>query len=74
MSGKRERPAAEPGKEVRMDEVSVFFEDIEQLKKYRELGTIEELSKMEKEENILKFYYCENEDSDLLGLRIDTFY
>ena len=74
MSGKRERPAAEPGKEVRMDEVSVFFEDIEQLKKYRELGTIEELSKMEKEENILKFYYCENEDSYLLGLRIDTFY
>ena len=57
-----------------MDEVSVFFEDMEQLKKYREFGTIEELSKMEKEENILKFYYCESEDSYLIGIRVDTMY
>lgn len=29
---------------------------------------------MEKEENSLKFYYCESENSYLIGIRIGTFY
>ena len=48
-----------------------FCEEIQQ---YRAIGTIEELQKAEKEEDILKFYYCDSEDSYLVGLRIGNFY
>lgn len=51
-----------------------ILKDMEELKEYRKLGTIEELSKMVKEEDILKFYYCESEDSYLLGIRVGNFY
>lgn len=44
------------------------------IEEYRAIGTVEELQKAEKEENILKFYYCDSEDSYLIGLRIDNFY
>ena len=47
---------------------------LEELKQYRAIGTVEELQKAEKEEDILKFYYCDSEDSYLVGLRIDNFY
>ena len=45
-----------------------------ELEEYRAIGTVEELQKAEKEENILKFYYCDSEDSYLVGLRIGNFY
>lgn len=48
--------------------------DFEELEKYRELGTIEQLSTAVKEEDVLKFYYCESEDSYLIGKRLDTMY
>ena len=45
-----------------------------ELEEYRAIGTVEELQKAEKEEDILKFYYCDSEDSYLVGLRIGNFY
>jgi hypothetical protein len=48
--------------------------ELDKLIKYEALGTIEELSKRVKEEDILKFYYCESEDKYLVGLRVDNFY
>lgn len=41
---------------------------------YKKLGTVEQLSQRIDEENVLKFYYCESEDSYLIGRRIDTIY
>ena len=46
----------------------------EEIQQYRAIGTVEELQKAEKEEDILKFYYCDSEDSYLVGLRIGNFY
>lgn len=48
--------------------------DIEKLKQYEELGTVEELSKRVREEDILKFYYCESLDKYLVGKRVGTMY
>ena len=45
--------------------IQQYEEDMSDLVAYRKLGTIEELSKRVNEENILKFYYCESEDSYL---------
>lgn len=56
------------------ENVKDFLKDIDELEKYRELGTIEEVKKMTKEEDILKFYYCESEDEYYIGKRIDTMY
>ena len=47
---------------------------LEEVQQYRAIGTIEELQKAEKEEDILKFYYCDSEDSYLVGLRIGNYY
>lgn len=49
-------------------------EDREAWEKYKAIGTPEELQKAEKEENILKFYYCDSEDSYLIGRRVGNFY
>ena len=48
--------------------------DMKEVQQYRAIGTVEELQKAEKEEDILKFYYCDSEDSYLVGLRIGNFY
>lgn len=47
---------------------------LEEVQKYRALGTVEELSKRVKEEDVLKFYYCESEDKYLIGRRCDALY
>lgn len=47
---------------------------IEELKQYRAIGTVEELQKSVKEEDILKFYYIESEDKYVVGQRVDNFY
>ena len=46
----------------------------DKLKQYEDLGTVEELSRMVNEEDVVKFYYCESEDDYLIGMRIDTLY
>ena len=37
-------------------------------------GSIENVLKAEKEEDVLKFYYCESEDKYLVGQRVGTMY
>ena len=51
-----------------------YFDEMEKLKQYEVLGTVEELSTRVKEEDILKFYYCESLDKYLVGQRLDTMY
>ena len=58
----------------RKEKAETIINGFEELEKYREIGTVEELQKAEKEEDILKFYYCDSEDSYLVGLRIGNFY
>lgn len=52
----------------------VAIKALKEIQQYRAIGTVEELQKAEKEEDILKFYYCDSEDSYLVGIRIDNFY
>ena len=56
------------------EEIEVAIKALEEIQKYRAIGTVEELQKAEKEEDIQKFYYCDIEDSYLVGLRIGNFY
>ena len=56
------------------EEMDVAIKALEEVQQYRAIGTVEELQKAEKEEDILKFYYCDSEDSYLVGLRIGNFY
>ena len=58
----------------RADALEMAIQALEEVQKYRAIGTVEELQKAEKEEDILKFYYCDSEDSYLVGLRIGNFY
>lgn len=47
---------------------------LEELEQYRAIGTVEELRKAVKEEDVLKFYYIESEDKYVVGQRVDTRY
>ena len=55
-------------------ETDYIIKALEEVQQYRVIGTPEELQEAEKEENILKFYYCDSEDSYLIGLRVGNFY
>ena len=59
---------------IPLDNMKAIVNALEEVQKYRAIGTVEELQKAEKEEDILKFYYCDSEDSYLVGLRIGNFY
>lgn len=54
--------------------VEFAISSLEEIQQYREIGTVDEIQKMKKEEDILKFYYCESEDEYYIGKRIDTMY
>lgn len=47
---------------------------LEEVQKYREIGTVEECKKAVREEDALKFYYCESEDDYYIGKRVGNFY
>lgn len=47
---------------------------LEEVKKYRQIGTVEECREAVKEEDALKFYYCESEDDYYIGKRVGNFY
>ena len=51
-----------------------YLHEMEKLGKYEKLGTVEELSTRVKEEDVLKFYYCESRDKYYVGKRLDTMY
>ena len=45
-----------------------------ELDAYKAVGTVEELQKSVKEEDVLKFYYIESEDKYVVGQRVGNFY
>ena len=47
---------------------------MEKLKQYEELGTVEEVSTRVREEDTIKFYYCESRNKYYVGKRLDTMY
>lgn len=47
---------------------------LEEVQKYRQIGTVEECREAVKEEDALKFYYCESEDNYYIGKRVGNFY
>lgn len=49
-------------------------EDVDKWDAYRAIGTVEECKKAVKEEDALKFYYCESEDDYYIGKRVGNFY
>ena len=51
-----------------------YERDCNELEQYREIGTVEELKKAVKEEDVLKFYYCESENDYYIGKRVENFY
>ena len=69
-----ERQLKEPDNPHPINAKILTYEDAADWDAYRAIGTPEELQKAEKEENILKFYYCDSEDSYLIGLRVGNFY
>lgn len=61
---------SERGKEACKTAISALKE----IQQYREIGTVEELKNSTREEDILKFYYCESEDDYYLGQRVENKY
>lgn len=47
---------------------------LQEIQQYRAIGTVDEIQNMKKEEDILKFYYCESEDEYYIGKRNGTMY
>lgn len=47
---------------------------LEEIQQYQQIGTVEELKNSTREEDILKFYYCESEDDYYIGKRVGNFY
>lgn len=47
---------------------------LDELLQYRAIGTVEECRKSVKEEDVLKFYYCESKDDYYIGKRVGNFY
>lgn len=63
------------GKEkIMLGTTQEYLSEMEKLKQYEELGTVEELSTRVREEDVLKFYYCESRDKYYVGKRLDTMY
>lgn len=54
--------------------IGTVISAIKEIQQYREIGTVEELKKAVKEEDVLKFYYCESEDDYYIGKRKENFY
>ena len=58
----------------RQDAYKIAISALKELQQYREIGTVEECKKAVKEEDALKFYYCESEDNYCIGKRVGNFY
>lgn len=54
--------------------IEMAISAIKELQQYHEIGTVEECRKAVKEEDALKFYYCESEDDYYIGKRVGNFY
>ena len=56
------------------EDMEMAIEALKEIQQYREIGTVEECKKAVKEEDALKFYYCESEDNYYIGKRVGSFY
>ena len=54
--------------------LSMAITALQEIQQYRKIGTVEECKKAVKEEDALKFYYCESEDNYYIGKRVGNFY
>ena len=69
------QPTTEPKeREKAIKALSVIIKSINEVQQYREIGTVEECRKSVKEEDVLKFYYCESKDDYYIGKRVGNFY
>lgn len=57
-----------------MEALEIVITALKEAQQYREIGTVEECKKAVKEEDALKFYYCESEDDYYIGKRVGNFY
>lgn len=62
------------GFEKYREALNVAISALEEIQQYREIGTVEELKNSTREEDALKFYYCESEDDYYIGKRVGNFY
>ena len=56
------------------DGLDMAITALKEIQQYREIGTVEECREAVKEEDVLKFYYCESEDDYYIGKRVANFY
>ena len=61
-------------KVLTFEERKYIIKALDEIQQYRAIGTVEELQKSVKEEDVLKFYYIESEDKYVVGQRVDNFY
>ncbi len=59
---------------VKQESLDMAIKALEEIQQYRAIGTVEELQKSVKEEDVLKFYYIESEDKYVVGQRVGNFY
>ena len=57
-----------------LESLGAAISALKEIQQYREIETVEEIKKAVKEEDILKFYYCESEDDYYIGKREENFY
>lgn len=62
------------GYQMLRESLDMAIEALKEVHRYREIGTVEECKKAVKEEDTLKFYYCESEDDYYIGKRVGNFY
>lgn len=56
------------------EDMEMAIEALKEIQQYREIGTVKECKKAVREEDALKFYYCESEDDYYIGKRVGNFY
>ena len=57
-----------------LESLGIAISALKEIQQYRKIGTVEEFRKSVREDEILKFYYCESEDDYYIGKRIGNFY
>lgn len=62
------------GYQMLRESLEMAITALKEIQQYREIGTVEEIKKAVKEEDILKFYYCESEDDYYIGKSEENFY
>ena len=62
------------GYQMLRESLDMAIQALEEIQQYREIGTVEECRKSVREDEVLKFYYCESEDDYYIGKRMGNLY